>query len=351
MQPVDYIDRVTCEKVTESVMGDGALRFAYETALGRTLWPVLFGSKFLSALMGAYYDSRLSRRAIRALAAIPGCRADEAEQPLAAYRSFNDFFTRRLKPGARPLGEQIVSPADGRLRLYLDAAADDPFPLKGATKSLRDVCGGDLPPGADEDAPARYDIAVIRLAPVDYHRFHFPCDCAKASATQIIPGRYHSVNPIALVRYPDVYADNERHVTRYDTVFGDMWIIEVGAFGVGTIIQTAPDAPGAKYQLLHRKGDEKGYFKFGGSTVIVVTAAGKIRYDKDLVRHSSDGYEVRVFCGERIARPIFRRREYAAPAALTSAAASGPASEAAASAAASGPASPDPASAAASDPA
>jgi len=99
MQPVEYIERITCEKVAESVMGDGALRFAYETALGRTLWPVLFGSKAVSALMGAYYDSRLSKGAIRALAAIPGCRADEAEQPLAAYRSFNDFFTRRLKPG------------------------------------------------------------------------------------------------------------------------------------------------------------------------------------------------------------------------------------------------------------
>ena len=349
MQPVEYVDRVTCEKITESVMGDGALRFAYETALGRTLWPVLFGSKAVSALMGAYYDSRLSRRAIRTLAALPGCRADEAEHPLAAYRSFNDFFTRRLKPGARPVGEQIVSPADGRLRLYLDAAADDPFPLKGATKSLRDVCGGDLPAGAPDGA--RYDIAVIRLAPVDYHRFHFPCDCAKASATHILPGTYHSVNPIALVRAPDVYADNERHVTRYDTVFGDMWIIEVGAFGVGTIVQTAPDAPSEKYQLLHRKGDEKGYFKFGGSTVIVVTTAGKIRYDKDLVRHSSDGCEVRVFCGERIARPIFRRREYAAPAALTSAAASVPASPNPASAAVSSPASPDPASAAASVPA
>ena len=130
MQPVEYIERITCEKVAESVMGDGALRFAYETALGRTLWPVLFGSKAVSALMGAYYDSRLSKGAIRALAAIPGCRADEAEKPLTAYRSFNDFFTRRLKPGARPLGELFVSPADGRLRLYLDAAADAPFPLK-----------------------------------------------------------------------------------------------------------------------------------------------------------------------------------------------------------------------------
>jgi len=349
MQPVEYIERITCEKVAESVMGDGALRFAYETALGRTLWPVLFGSKAVSALMGAYYDSRLSKGAIRALAAIPGCRADEAEKPLTAYRSFNDFFTRRLKPGARPLGELFVSPADGRLRLYLDAAADAPFPLKGATKTLRAVCGGDLPAGAPDGT--RFDIAVIRLAPVDYHRFHFPYDCVKAAPTQVIPGDYHSVNPIALVRRPDVYADNERHVTRYDTVFGNMWIIEVGAFGVGTIVQTAPESPGDKYQLLYRKGDEKGYFKFGGSTVILVTEAGKVKYDKDLVRHSSNGYEVRVFCGERIARPVFQRRVSGAPSALTSAEASSPASAAAASAAASDPASSPPASAAASDPA
>ena len=302
-------------------MGDGALRFAYETALGRTLWPALFGSKAVSALMGAYYDSRLSRRAIKSLAAIPGCRADEAEKPLDEYRSFNDFFTRRLRPGARPLGDMFVSPADGRLRLYLDASAQEPFPLKGATRSLREVFAGDVPDGD------RFDIAVIRLAPVDYHRFHFPCDCVEAAPMRAIPGKYHSVNPIALVQYPDVYADNERHVTRFDTVFGDMWMVEVGAFGVGTIVQTAPPAPGGKYRLLRRKGDEKGYFKFGGSTVIVVTRAGEIRYDKDLVRHSENGYEVRVLCGERIARPVFRRQQPAV--AVTSPADSAPASAAA----------------------
>ena len=115
MKAIEYIDRASGEKVTESVMGDGALRFAYETLLGRTLWPVLFGSKTISAIMGRYYDSPLSRRAISSLVSIPGCRADEAELPVSGYNSFNEFFTRRLKPGARPVGNGVVSPADGRL--------------------------------------------------------------------------------------------------------------------------------------------------------------------------------------------------------------------------------------------
>ena len=77
MQPVEYIDRRTGEKIAESVMGDKALRFAYETLAGRTLWPVLFGSKFLSALMGRKYDSPKSKKDIVKLASIPGCRAEE----------------------------------------------------------------------------------------------------------------------------------------------------------------------------------------------------------------------------------------------------------------------------------
>ena len=163
LPPVEYIDRKSGERVRESVMGDGALRFAYETLLGRTLWPVLFGSKFCSAVMGRRYDSPRSRKSIAALAAIPGCRADEAEKPVGEYSSFNEFFTRRLKPGARPVGDGFVSPADGRLRLFLRAEADAPFPLKGARKSLREVFG---PAGAPAVPGGLYDIAVVRLAPV-----------------------------------------------------------------------------------------------------------------------------------------------------------------------------------------
>lgn len=287
-KPVEYVERATGRRVTESVMGDGALRFAYETLLGRTVWPVLFGSGFLSSLLGCYYDSPRSKKAIAALAAIPGCLPDEAEKPLAAYGSFNAFFTRRLKPGARPIGDGVVSPADGRLRLYLGADAETPFPLKGATKSLRQVFDASAPAG-------KYDIAVIRLAPVDYHRFHFPCDGTVAGPIKVLPGKYHSVNPIALVRYPDVYADNERQIVKARASFGDFWLVEVGAFGVGTIVQTFAGETFAK-------GDEKGYFKFGGSTVILIVPAGILRFDADLVRASAEGLETQVRCGESIAR-------------------------------------------------
>ena len=299
MAPIEYIDRSTGERVVESVMGDGALRFAYETLLGRTLWPVLFGSKLVSALMGLYYDSPRSRAAIRKLVAIPGCRADEAEKLPEAYDSFNDFFTRRLKPDARPIGEGVVSPADGRLRLFLDADAATPFPLKGARRSLRDVFGPDIPEG-------RYDIAVVRLAPVDYHRFHFPCACRTPEPVRVVPGHYHSVNPIAFLRRPDVYAENERQILRCEAAFGPFWLVDVGAFGVGTIVQTYSGDE-------HDKGEEKGYFKFGGSTVILIIPAGALTFDADLVRHSADGLETRVLCGERIAREQASNHEPAHP--------------------------------------
>lgn len=285
---VEYIDRASGKKIIETVMGDKALRFAYETLLGRTLWPVLFGSRAISAYMGRRYDSPKSRKDIGKLASIPGCRVDEAEKPVGEYGSFNEFFTRRLKPGARPVGDGLVSPADGRLMLYLGADADTPFPLKGATRSLRTVF--------DEDAPSgSYDIAVIRLAPVDYHRFHFPFDCTTPEPVRIVPGKYHSVNPIALLRYPDVYADNERHILKCRASFGDFYLVDVGAFGVGTIIQTYAGES-------HAKGDEKGLFKFGGSTVMLIVRSGAVKFDDDLVGNSAAGIETLVRCGERIAQ-------------------------------------------------
>ena len=289
MKQIEYIERATGERCVESVMGDGALRFAYETLLGRTLWPVLFGSKAVSALLGRYYDSPLSRKAISSLASIPGCQSAEAEMAPEEYPSFNAFFTRRLKAGARPVGEGFVSPADGRLMLYLGADADRPFPLKGASRSLRTVFAPCLSvPGG------RYDIAVIRLAPVDYHRFHFPCDCRTPGAVHVIPGKYHSVNPVALLRAPDVYAVNERQILACDAAFGRFWMIDVGAFGVGTIVQTYTGD-------MHSKGDEKGYFKFGGSTIIIVAPAGALVFDADLVSNAAVGLETRVRCGEKIA--------------------------------------------------
>lgn len=286
MEAIEYIVRATGERKTESVMGDKALRFAYETLLGRTLWPVLFGSKAVSALMGLYYDSTLSKGAIKSLVSIPGCVAAEAEKPLAEYRSFNEFFTRKLRAGARPVGEGFVSPADGRLMLYLGVAADAPIPVKRAVKPLKEVLCEDALEG-------RFDVAVARLAPVDYHRFHFPCDMEVSGAAKVVPGRYDSVSPIALAARPDVYARNERQIVKGSSLFGDVWMVDVGAFGVGTIVQTFEGAH-------QKKGAEKGYFKFGGSTVIVATRAGRVKYDADLVRNSAAGIETWVRARERL---------------------------------------------------
>ena len=297
MKQIQFVDRRTRELITESVMGDKALRFAYETLLGRTLWPALFGSRLVSSCLGRKYDSPKSKAAIRSLASIPGCIPEEAEKPIEDYGSFNEFFTRRLKEGARPLGKGLVSPADGRLMLYLNAAADNPFPLKGATRSLRTVFDAQGMSLTNNQQPTtdNFDIVVVRLAPVDYHRFHFPCDCMVEGEVRVVPGKYHSVNPVALVRYPDVYADNERQIVKCKAAFGDFWMVDVGAFGVGTIVQTFL---GSK----HAKGAEKGYFKFGGSTVMMILPAGAVRFDPDLVENSGKGLETRVFCRETIGR-------------------------------------------------
>ena len=286
------IDRKTGERFRESVMGDKALRFAYETLLGRSLWGILFNSSFLSDLMGKYYDSPASCKKIASLTAIPGCNAAEAEFPTGHYSSFNDFFARKLKAGSRPSdpAEDILSsPADGRLLVYSGLKATDPIPVKGAKKSLNDLCCEDLGAGS-------FAVAVVRLAPVDYHRFHFPCDCIQAKPPMTVRGKYHSVNPIALAKRPDLYVENTRQITELSSkIFGSFRYLEVGAFGVGSIIQTSSEGE-------HRKADEKGFFKFGGSTVILIFDAAKLQWDADLLKNSADGVETLIRCGETIGR-------------------------------------------------
>ncbi|MBP5181707.1 MAG: phosphatidylserine decarboxylase, partial [Lentisphaeria bacterium] len=141
-------DRASGELREESVFGDRALRFFYRTLLGRGFWGLLFNSSCLSRLLGLYYDSRFSRRNIASLASTPGCHGEEAEKAPEAYSSFNDFFTRRLKEGARPFDASqnvLSSPADGRLLVYASLGKDDPIPVKGAKRTLNELCCGLLP--------------------------------------------------------------------------------------------------------------------------------------------------------------------------------------------------------------
>ncbi len=290
-KPIEFIDRKSGEVMQESVMGCGALRFAYETLLGKCLSGLLFNTSGLSRLLGAYYDSALSRKRIPDLAAIPGCAPEEAEFPPEHYKSFNDFFCRRLKEGARPFDpapEVLSSPADGRISVFENLKSSDAVPVKGARRSLNDLCCGEL-------ETAEYAVAVIRLAPVDYHRFHFPCDCVQSSLPQKVSGKYHSVNPIALAVYPDLFVENTRQITRLESEnFGTFRYLEVGAFGVGSIIQYT--GPGK-----HLKQSEKGCFKFGGSTVILIFENDRLKWNADLLQNTANGYETLIRLGETLA--------------------------------------------------
>ncbi len=285
------VNRETGAIQQETVFGDGALRFMYETLLGKTLWGFAFNTAKLSDWLGRRYDSPKSKKKIPALASIPGCAPEEAELPLDQYPDFNSFFTRKLKPGARPFDADkniLSSPADGRVFVYENLKPSDPVPVKGAMRTLNDLCKEELQ--AESLA-----VAVIRLAPVDYHRYHFPCDCTQNAEPVIVKGKYHSVNPVALAKRPDLYVENTRQITKLDSeLFGRFYYLEIGAFGVGSIIQTSQ--PGE-----HRKLDEKGMFKFGGSTVILIFDNANIQWDQDLLKNTENGYETLIRMGMSIA--------------------------------------------------
>ena len=286
-------NRISGEIQKETVFGDKVLRFFYETLLGRGFWGLFFNSSCLSRLFGMYYDSGFSRKSIASLAAIDGCNAEEAALPLNEYTSFNAFFTRKLKEGSRPFDadkEILSSPSDGRIFVYENLRGNDPIPVKGAEKTLQELCCGLLPENKS------FAVAVVRLAPVDYHRYHFPCACEQKSAPVVIRGKYHSVNPVALKRRPDLFVENTRQITILESAeFGRFYFLEVGAFGVGSIVQSSE--PGR-----HEKLSEKGYFKFGGSTVILIFEDEKLQWDADLLQSTSDAIESLVQCGMSIGK-------------------------------------------------
>jgi phosphatidylserine decarboxylase len=135
---------------------------------------------------------------------------------------------------------------------------------------------------------------IVRLCPADYHRFHFPV-AGTAHSAQLIPGKYYSVSPIALEKLARVYCQNKRMLTQIDSDhFGKVLMLEVGATFVGGMEQTF--TPEQRVE----KGEEKGYFKFGGSTVILFFQEGMIEIDGDLLKNTERGLETAVKMGMRI---------------------------------------------------
>lgn len=223
---------------------------------------------------------------IRTISALAGIDRSEAlSEDLADYPTFNHFFTRELKPGARPLdgGENsLVCPSDGRISACGPLRGDSIFQAKGHRYSLNTLLAED--PGVS--ALTGGDFWTIYLSPRDYHRVHMPCD-GQLLRMIYMPGKLYSVSPSAVRQVPGLFARNERVICIFDTDFGPMALVLVGAMLVGsmdtvwagTITPAAERSPRRTvYQsgeVKLQRGEEMGRFNMG-STVIVVTPPGAV---------------------------------------------------------------------------
>ncbi|MFW8634578.1 archaetidylserine decarboxylase [Cribrihabitans pelagius] len=292
--PILVVDRETGETFEEAVLGEKWIRWAYQTAGAKPIEKLLFRSALISRLMGAWFDSGLSKGKIAKVVEELKIDMSEAAAPAKSFKSFNDFFIRRLKPEVRPFStdpQDIVSPADGRVLVFPQLDEDTFVPVKGHPMSVRTM----LPGIAERFFGGA--LAIVRLCPADYHRYHFPA-AGRITAAEDIGGALHSVNPIALGAGPDVFGENKRSWTLIESdACGAYAFVEVGAFGVGSIVNTRTEGTVAKME-------EKGYFKFGGSTVVVVFEPGRVQFSEDLAANSAKGRETLVKLGQPLARAL-----------------------------------------------
>ena len=289
-----FYNRYTGQMEREKVMGERALRWIYGTAAGRLSLHLLLKRALASRVMGWLKDRPGSAHCLPQFVQEYGINMEESERPLGDFASFNDFFTRKLKPGARPVcGDDCVAlPADARHSGWQDAAE-----MKGAfVKGQR----FDLPAllGSAELAQkyAHGTVVLSRLCPVDYHRFHFAV-AGTPEAPKRIPGPLASVSPYCLRRNLAWLWTNKRELTiiHSDTV-GDVLSLAVGATGVGAITQTY--TPGEHAD----KAQEQGYFSFGGSTVMTFFEPGRVQLAEDILEHTAECVETYAHMGDVLAR-------------------------------------------------
>lgn len=288
-----YIERKTGKRCIEKVYGQRSLLLFY----GDGFWREMFSTLFLplttcipwaSRFYGYLQKKEASKKKIAPF--IQTYEVDASEFAEKNFSSFNDFFIRKLKPEARPIvndPKRLAMPADGR---YLVYPSFSDFRVKGQDFSLSEF----LQNLAWGNRFSEGSMAIIRLCPSDYHRFHFPCDGVPTEA-KCIPGPLYSVNPIALAKRLSILSENKRMVTEIETKqFGTILYVEVGATFVGSIHQTyTPNCP-------VKKGEEKGYFEFGGSCIVLLFERGKIEFDPDLIANTRNGFETRANFGDSL---------------------------------------------------
>lgn len=280
-------------KTRDGVLTQGAdsqdkmLTKLYGSRLGRMTLKVLT-APWISKTAGWFLSTGASRMFIKSFVKNHGIDLTQFEG--APYRSYNDFFSRRIRPELRPVDmdpAHFVSPADSKLTV-LPITRNGCFTLKQTPYTVTSLL-------RDEALAAEYEggwALIFRLCVDDYHRYCYPVDGEKGT-NHFIPGVLHTVNPIANDFYP-IYKENSREYTviRNDR-FGEVLMMEVGALLVGRIVNHHQAAA-------VRRGEEKGYFQFGGSTVVLLVKADTLQIDADILENSRDGIETLVKFGEKV---------------------------------------------------
>ena len=283
MEPIRYFNRHSDCLETEAIYGEKWLRRAYETAPGRAVLHLLVKRALFSRFYGSRMSTAASRARIAPFIAKYGLDPQEFEVAVDSFASFNDFFSRTLKPEARPFDPApVVFPADGRHLGFAKASAIGSVFVKGQSFDLPALLGSDKLAERYADGP----LVLSRLCPVDYHRFHFPAS-GIPGAPLLLNGPLFSVSPIALRRNLSYLWQNKRVLTKLVTEkLGTILLLEIGATNVGSIQQTY--TPGTAIE----KGDEKGYFEFGGSSTMTIFEPGKVSLSDDLLEHSAKQTEL-----------------------------------------------------------
>ena len=284
---VTYITRDGM-KIDGTTGQDHLLEVIYGHALTRMLLRP-FLSPAVSDICGKFLSTRLSRRIVPSF--VKKNHIDLGIYERQEFDSYNAFFTRKIKAEQRPINDQknvLISPSDGKVTAY-PITQKGRFWIKHTQYSAAQLL-------KDERLAERYMdgwIYVIRLTVDDYHRYCYVADGRK-SRQRKIRGVLHTVNPVANDYYP-IYKMNSREYCLLKTKeLGTILLMEVGALMVGKINNHEEDSAQVK------RGDEKGMFEFGGSTIVVMTEPGMAEPDKDIIHNTKAQAETLVKMGEPI---------------------------------------------------
>lgn len=296
---IKYFNRMNGKMETEKVYGDFFIKFLYTSVAGKKIGN-LFTNKYFSKFYGAFQDLPSSHNKVRPFIQKfnipiqdyePGTRP--SLDPKDSYRTFNEFFIRRFRLGKRSfVSDPRRMPAFAEARYVGFESVNDErlYPVKGHYLKAKDLIGNDQVAKIFEGGP----LLIARLCPVDYHRYHYP-DNGKVLDNFRVPGAYDSVNPFALKYKNQIFIKNERHVSILETEqFGKLAYIEVGAICVGKIVQSH------RWNKPFMRGEEKGYFLFGGSTVVVLGEKGKWKPSQDIIANTDKGIETYLHLGTEV---------------------------------------------------